>query len=162
MVQWLQSEECWTPLTPAQANRAADAWVSLGPETTEEQVTDILTSGLSEFFSEEELTMTVDDLMLAAQPQVDDMWRRIRSEVHRDTLLSGLKILPPEGDRGQRFRAAIAGTLMDLDVDTMLIHATSDDVEQATLSAAITGLPQLYRGCPTASQTIKSKVWSLP
>ena len=83
--------------------------------------------------------MTVDDLMLAAQPQVDGMWRRDSIyEVHRDTLLSGLKITPcPLRDRGQRFRAAIAGTLMDLDVDTMLIHATSDDVEQATLSAAI-------------------------
>ena len=51
---------------------------------------------------------------------------------------------------------------MDLDVDTMLIHATSDDVEQATLSAAITGLPQLYQGLSNSISNNQIKSLVLP
>lgn len=153
IIQYLSSDECTVDLPgPEVIQRAAGAMINLGPKPDKSRLINALAGALEKPADDE---LVVDLASSVARP-LDEVWRRAEAAAHAKDLLADAKIKPPSGPKGERFSAAVATALMDVDV-TRAALAPAAGEEAQKLAVEVTGLPVMHAGL---SKSVQSNQWA--
>jgi uncharacterized protein len=144
LAAYMKSEEFIgdIPASPPDAvDRIADALSRLPAPATEEA----LLAAIGKAIDKPAGDATVSDLASSLGKTLDQTQRRALTLGVMKQRAAALKLAVPEGPRGQRFLAALANGLMELDAPTALLPLAGDG-PGPKLRAQVTGLPVLNRG----------------
>ena len=135
---FLQSEECFVPLTPEQADAVATAAVSLGPDPGWLELEEAVATALAL----EPADTTVQDLLVALDAPLGDLRRAGRGVAGASPLLDASGVRWPAEAR-EAVAQRLAWRLQDREAPTAFVPDPHGDV---TLSWTVSGMPVLYRG----------------
>lgn len=141
--QWLESGECFVPLSEAQAAALAAAVVSIPGDVPDASLRDVVANaiGLPPESSE------VDDLAWSLRTPLAEARRAVATEAHAAAVLDGLAIAPDTVPLNVRRR--IEGALLDLSLKSVPVP-TVDGPQ--TLGRTVSGTPVLHRGLSESVQ----------
>src|SRR5262249_16130836 len=141
------------PETPADAaDRVASALAALTPASSSEERAAAIAAAIDKPASD----AVVSDLVDTVEEPFEEIYKRQQAIARALGLAQGAGLAVPEGARGQRFTAAIANALMDLDSPEVLLPsapgavAAAEGGDPAAITIQATGLPVLHRGLSTS------------
>ncbi len=165
--RFIRSEECVADLPkddPELATRLAAGLAALGPGPQDDAVvaairvavlaTPTAAPPATDAASESQLAL-IDDLDFSVATALRETWSQESAKAAADGLITASGLVVPEGDPGQRLRARLAATLLDLDLDSAMLPVANTAAE-SSVEWQVSGLPVLHRGLSrsvTANQT---------
>ncbi|MDI1477904.1 MMPL family transporter [Polyangium sp. y55x31] len=152
LTRFLGSEECSVELEgPEVIEKVARALTALGPRPEAAKLTEAIAEAMGKPTSDSLVT----DLADTVDRPLEEIWRRSEAMARAKELVAATKITPPEGPKGERFHAAIATALMDLDVPSVALPPAAGEAPQK-LGVSVTGLPVMHAGL---SRSVESNQW---
>lgn len=152
ITRFLGSEECSVELEgPEAIDKVARALTALGPRPEAAKLTEAIAEATGKPTSDSLVT----DLADTVDRPLEEIWRRSEAMARAKELVASAKIAAPEGPKGERFHAAIATALMDLDVPSVALPPAAGEAPQK-LVVSVTGLPVMHAGL---SRSVESNQW---
>ncbi len=140
LATFLRSGENWATVAEDRVDATAVALAEAGREASEEAL-GLAAAAVMGVPADD---AAVSDLLMSADQQRQDLWRRASAKAAAEALVSALGLAAPADAKGERFVAAIASKLQDRTLPDTLVASTEE--ADPKLVWTVSGMPALYRG----------------